>query len=436
MRISIFGLGYVGAVCAGCLSARGHEVIGVDVSQTKIDLINQGKSPIVEPGLAELLEAGVNSGLLRGTTDVGAAVLASELSFIAVGTPSKRNGDLDLGYMESVCKQIGSALRDKQERHTVVVRSTVLPGTVMNVVIPLIEAASGKKAGVDFGVATNPEFLRESTAIKDYDFPAMTVIGELDEQSGDLLQELYSELDAPIIRKSIEVAEMIKYTCNVWHAAKVTFANEIGNIAKAAGVDGREVMDVVCQDHKLNLSKYYMKPGFAFGGSCLPKDVRALSYRASSLDVEAPLISSLMRSNAAQVKKAFDIITSYNKRRIGLLGLSFKAGTDDLRESPLVELAEMLIGKGYELRIFDSNVEYARVFGANKEYIESKIPHVSSLLCKELDEVVTQSDVLIIGNGEQRFAEIMDSVGDDKQIVDLVGFMTHATQANKEGICW
>lgn len=436
MRISIFGLGYVGAVCAGCLSARGHEVIGVDVSQTKIDLINQGKSPIVEPGLAELLEAGVNSGLLRGTTDVGAAVLASELSFIAVGTPSKRNGDLDLGYMESVCKQIGAALRDKQERHTVVVRSTVLPGTVKNVVIPLIEAASGKKAGVDFGVATNPEFLRESTAIKDYDFPAMTVIGELDEQPGDLLQELYSELDAPIIRKSIEVAEMIKYTCNVWHAAKVTFANEIGNIAKAAGVDGREVMDVVCQDHKLNLSKYYMKPGFAFGGSCLPKDVRALSYRAGSLDVETPLISSLMRSNAAQVKKAFDIVTHYDKRRIGLLGLSFKAGTDDLRESPLVELAEMLIGKGYELRIFDSNVEYARVFGANKEYIESKIPHVSSLLCKELDEVVSQSDVLIIGNGEQRFAEVMNSVGDDKQIVDLVGFMAHATQANKEGICW
>ncbi|CAM3966131.1 nucleotide sugar dehydrogenase [Ectopseudomonas alcaliphila] len=436
MRITIFGLGYVGAVCAGCLSARGHEVIGVDVSQTKIDLINQGKSPIVEPGLGELLEAGVRSGLLRGTTDVSAAVLASELSFIAVGTPSKRNGDLDLGYMESVCKQIGTALRDKQERHTVVVRSTVLPGTVKNVVIPLIEAASGKKAGIDFGVATNPEFLRESTAIKDYDFPAMTVIGELDEQSGDLLQELYSELDAPIIRKSIEVAEMIKYTCNVWHAAKVTFANEIGNIAKAAGVDGREVMDVVCQDHKLNLSKYYMKPGFAFGGSCLPKDVRALSYRAGSLDVEAPLINSLMRSNAAQVKKAFDIVASYDKRRIGLLGLSFKAGTDDLRESPLVELAEMLIGKGYELRIFDSNVEYARVFGANKEYIESKIPHVSSLLCKELDEVVSQSDVLIIGNGEQRFAEVINSVGDDKQIVDLVGFMTHATQANKEGICW
>ncbi|WP_061241558.1 nucleotide sugar dehydrogenase [Ectopseudomonas composti] len=436
MRISIFGLGYVGAVCAGCLSARGHEVIGVDVSQTKIDLINQGKSPIVEPGLAELLDAGVRSKLLRGTTDVSAAVLASELSFIAVGTPSKRNGDLDLGYMESVCQQIGTALREKQERHTIVVRSTVLPGTVKNVVIPLIEAASGKKAGIDFGVATNPEFLRESTAIKDYDFPAMTVIGELDEQSGDLLQELYSELDAPIIRKSIEVAEMIKYTCNVWHAAKVTFANEIGNIAKAVGVDGREVMDVICQDHKLNLSKYYMKPGFAFGGSCLPKDVRALSYRAGSLDVEAPLIGSLMRSNAAQVKRAFDIVAGYDKRRIGLLGLSFKAGTDDLRESPLVELAEMLIGKGYELRIFDSNVEYARVFGANKEYIESKIPHVSSLLCKELDEVVAASDVVIIGNAEPRFAEVVKNIGKDKQIVDLIGFMEHATQANQEGICW
>ena len=436
MRISIFGLGYVGAVCAGCLSARGHDVIGVDVSQAKIDLINQGKSPIVEPGLAELLDAGVRSGLLHGTTDVSAAVLASELSFIAVGTPSKRNGDLDLGYMESVCQQIGAALRDKQERHTVVVRSTVLPGTVKNVVIPLLESASGKRAGVDFGVATNPEFLRESTAIKDYDFPAMTVIGELDRASGDLLESIYSELDAPVIRKDIEVAEMIKYTCNVWHAAKVTFANEIGNIAKAAGVDGREVMDVICQDHKLNLSKYYMKPGFAFGGSCLPKDVRALSYRAGSLDVEAPLIGSLMRSNAAQVKKAFDIVTGYDKRRIGLLGLSFKAGTDDLRESPLVELAEMLIGKGYELKIFDSNVEYARVFGANKDYIESKIPHVSSLLNSDLEDVVAKADIIVLGNSDERFAKLAEQAPSGKRVIDLVGFMPHASNGVAEGICW
>ena len=436
MRISIFGLGYVGAVCAGCLSARGHDVVGVDVSQAKIDLINQGKSPIVEPGLAELLDAGVRSGLLHGTTDVSAAVLASELSFIAVGTPSKRNGDLDLGYMESVCQQIGAALRDKQERHTVVVRSTVLPGTVKNVVIPLLESASGKRAGVDFGVATNPEFLRESTAIKDYDFPAMTVIGELDEQSGDLLQELYSELDAPIIRKSIEVAEMIKYTCNVWHAAKVTFANEIGNIAKAAGVDGREVMDVICQDHKLNLSKYYMRPGFAYGGSCLPKDVRALNYRASSLDVEAPLIGSLMRSNAYQVQKAFDIIAAQDKRKVALLGLSFKAGTDDLRESPLVELAEMLIGKGFDLRIYDRNVEYARVHGANKDYIESKIPHVSSLLDSDFDGVVGDADVIVLGNRDELFAPLAQRAPEGKRVIDLVGFMPKATNAQAEGICW
>ena len=436
MRISIFGLGYVGAVCAGCLSARGHHVIGVDISPSKIALINQGKSPIVEPGLGELLQSGVNSGRLYGTTDVEAAVLASELSFIAVGTPSKRNGDLDLGYMESVCTQIGNALREKSARHTVVVRSTVLPGTVKNVVIPLIEAASGKTAGVDFGVATNPEFLRESTAIKDYDFPAMTVIGELDPQSGDLLEQLYSELDAPIIRKSIEVAEMIKYTCNVWHATKVTFANEIGNIAKAAGVDGREVMDVICQDHKLNLSKYYMTPGFAFGGSCLPKDVRALTYRAAQMDVQHPLLGAIMPSNRIQVQRAFDMVSSCDKRKIGLLGLSFKAGTDDLRESPLVELAEMLIGKGYDLRIFDSNVEYARVMGANKEYIESKIPHVSSLLHSELNEVVESSDVLIIGNGDSRFAEVLNKVGSDKQVIDLVGFLSSTACANHQGICW
>ncbi|MEG1963089.1 MAG: UDP-glucose/GDP-mannose dehydrogenase family protein, partial [Pseudomonas sp.] len=346
MRISIFGLGYVGAVCAGCLSARGHEVIGVDVSKTKIDLINQGKSPIVEPGLETLLQQGIDTGRLRGTTDFAAAIRDSELSMICVGTPSKKNGDLGLEYIESVCREIGYVLREKATRHTIVVRSTVLPGTVKNVVIPILEDCSGKKAGVDFGVAVNPEFLRESTAIKDYDQPPMTVIGELDKASGDVLQSLYEELDAPIIRKDIEVAEMIKYTCNVWHAAKVTFANEIGNIAKAVGVDGREVMDVVCQDKSLNLSQYYMRPGFAFGGSCLPKDVRALTYRASSLDIKAPLLNSLMTSNDSQVQNAFDIIESHDKRKVALLGLSFKAGTDDLRESPLVELAERLIGKG------------------------------------------------------------------------------------------
>jgi len=436
MRISIFGLGYVGAVCAGCLSARGHDVIGVDISANKIDLINNGKSPIVEPGLEELLQQGLRQGRLRGTTDVAAAVLESDVSFICVGTPSKKNGDLELNYIEGVCREIGMAMRDKNERHTVVVRSTVLPGTAKNVVLPILEDCSGKKAGVDFGLAVNPEFLRESTAIKDYDFPPMTVIGELDTASGDLLASIYEELDAPIIRKDIEVAEMIKYTCNVWHAAKVTFANEIGNIAKAVGVDGREVMDVVCQDHKLNLSKYYMKPGFAFGGSCLPKDVRALNYRAGSLDVEAPLIGSLMRSNAAQVQKAFDIIASHDSRKVALLGLSFKAGTDDLRESPQVELAEMLIGKGFDLSIYDRNVEYARVHGANKEYIESKIPHVSSLLNSDLDDVVAKADIIVLGNSDERFAKLAEQAPSGKRVVDLVGFMPHASNGVAEGICW
>ncbi|MDX1722203.1 MAG: UDP-glucose/GDP-mannose dehydrogenase family protein [Pseudomonas sp.] len=436
MRISIFGLGYVGAVCAGCLSARGHEVIGVDISPSKIDLINQGRSPIVEPGLEALLEAGVKAGTLSGSTDVQAAVRSTELSLLCVGTPSKRNGDLALHFIESVCAQVGTALREKSAWHTVVVRSTVLPGTVRTVVIPILEECSGKRAGIDFGVAVNPEFLRESTAIEDYNYPPMTVIGELDQRSGDLLQGLYQELDAPIVRKSIDVAELIKYTCNVWHATKVTFANEIGNIAKAAGVDGREVMGVICQDHKLNLSKYYMRPGFAFGGSCLPKDVRALNYRAGQLDVEVPLIGSLMRSNSAQVQHAFDIIASYDKRKVALLGLSFKAGTDDLRESPLVELAEMLIGKGYELNIYDSNVEYARVHGANKDYIESKIPHVSSLLDSDFERVVERSDVIVLGNADERFRALARQVPDGKQVVDLVGFMAHPSRDGSEGICW
>ncbi|MDP3846844.1 MAG: UDP-glucose/GDP-mannose dehydrogenase family protein [Pseudomonas sp.] len=436
MRISIFGLGYVGAVCAGCLSSRGHQVVGVDVSASKIDMINAGKSPIVEPGLEALLKKGISTGLLRGTTDFAEAVRDTEVSFICVGTPSKKNGDLELNYIEAVCREIGQVLRTKTERHTVVIRSTVLPGTVKNVVIPILEACSGKQAGLDFGVAVNPEFLRESTAIADYDQPPMTVIGELDQASGDLLQAIYEELDAPVIRKDIAVAELIKYTCNVWHAAKVTFANEIGNIAKAVGVDGREVMDVVCQDKTLNLSQYYMRPGFAFGGSCLPKDVRALTYRAGSLDVDAPMLNSLMRSNVAQVQNAFDIIASHAKRKVALLGLSFKAGTDDLRESPLVELAEMLIGKGYELSIYDSNVEYARVYGANKEYIESKIPHVSSLLNSNFEQVVNDSDIIVLGNRDEKFRILAQQVPDGKQVVDLVGFMPHTTRGATEGICW
>ncbi|MDX1456340.1 MAG: UDP-glucose/GDP-mannose dehydrogenase family protein [Marinobacter sp.] len=436
MRVSIFGLGYVGAVCAASLARRGHEVVGVDVSPVKIELINDGKSPIVEPGLGELLSAGREQGRIRGVTVGHGAVQETDLSMICVGTPSKPNGDLDLQYVEKVCYDIGEALRHKEEWHLVVVRSTVLPGTVRDVVIPVLEEISGKRAGEGFGVCVNPEFLRESTAIQDYDHPPMTVIGELDDRSGDLLAELYGDLDAPIVRKPIEVAEMIKYSCNVWHATKVSFANEIGNIAKSMGVDGRDVMDVVCLDNKLNISRYYMRPGFAFGGSCLPKDVRALTYRANQLDVRHPLLSSIMSSNNEQVTKAFDIVTGYGRRKISMLGLSFKANTDDLRESPLVELAEMLIGKGYELKIFDRNVDYARTHGANRDYINQKIPHLASLMDSDLHGVIEHGDVVVVGNNDELFETVIADVPKGKRVVDLVGFMTTTTNDVLEGICW
>ncbi|UDL04658.1 nucleotide sugar dehydrogenase [Marinobacter sp. CA1] len=437
MMISILGLGYVGAVCAACLSKRGHTVVGVDVAQTKIDIINQGRSPIVEPGLETLIQEGVRNHRITATTNVRQAVLESDLSMICVGTPSKANGDLDLTFVRTVCQQIGDALRDKATRHTVVVRSTVLPGTIRDVVIPALEHASGKKAGVDFGVAMNPEFLRESSAIADYENPPMTVIGELDDASGAPLVEIYQELDAPLIRRPIEVAEMIKYTCNVWHATKVAFANEIGNISKAVGIDGRDVMNVVCQDTELNISRYYMRPGFAFGGSCLPKDVRALTYRARQLDLPQPLLNSLMPSNALQVQLAVDRIIGFGKRKISLLGLSFKSGTDDLRESPLVELAERLIGKGYELKLYDANVQYARIHGSNRDYIESRIPHLSSLLDDSLDAVIDHGEVIVIGNGEKIFQSVVDSQEHTgKRLFDLVGFMDGVTGQDQEGVCW
>ncbi len=415
----------------------GHEVVGVDISKDKIDLINAGKSPIVEPGLGELLSQGIETGRLRGTTNFADAIRDTDLSMICVGTPSKKNGDLELDYIEAVCREIGFVLRDKATRHTVVVRSTVLPGTVANVVIPILEDCSGKKAGVDFGVAVNPEFLRESTAIADYDLPPMTVIGEFDKASGDVLRSLYEELDAPIIRKDIAVAEMIEYTCNVWHATKVTFANEIGNIAKAVGVDGREVMEVVCQDKTLNLSQYYMRPGFAFGGSCLPKDVRALTYRASSLDVEAPLLNSLMRSNESQVQNAFDIVASHDKRKVALLGLSFKAGTDDLRESPLVELAEMLIGKGFDLKHLRQQRRVRPCPRREQGLHRVEDPHVSSLLNADFDDVINNSDVIILGNRDEKFRALAQNAPHGKQVIDLVGFMPKATCADRrtEGIC-
>ena len=436
MRVSIFGLGYVGAVCSACLADAGHHVVGVDIVRKKVDMINHGQSPIVEPGLGELLSKGVATGHIKATTSVEKAINETEISFISVPTPSLSNGALNLEYIENSCREIGEAIRKKDSHHTVVIRSTVLPGSVRDTVRPVLEDAIGKKAGIDFGLAVNPEFLRESTAIKDFNNPPMTVVGCLDEISAKQLKELYAHLTAPMFVTSIEVAEMVKYACNSWHAVKVAFANEIGAIAKACGVDGREVMEIFCTDTKLNISSYYLRPGFAFGGSCLPKDVRALTYRAAQLDVKHPLLSSVIESNENHIQNSFKIIEQSGKRKVGFLGLSFKAGTDDLREAPQVELVEKLLGKGYKIMVYDANVSYAKVHGSNKEYIEKRIPHVASLLHDDMDTVIKESDFIVIGNANDEFSSVFDKIEDRHYVLDLNGFMQQKSHGNIQGICW
>lgn len=363
--------------------------------------------------------------------------MASDISMICVGTPSQINGSLDLKYVRKVCEEIGMALRNKKEFHVVVARSTMLPGSMRSIVIPVLEESSGKKAGVDFGVCNNPEFLRESTAVFDYYNPPKTVIGETDAKAGDVLASIYKHLDAPLIRTSVETAEMVKYTDNVWHALKVGFANEIGNICKSVGIDGHEVMDIFCKDIKLNLSSYYMKPGFAFGGSCLPKDVRALTYKARSLDIETPILSSIIQSNQKQIENGLSMITEKGNKKIGILGFSFKAGTDDLRESPLVELIERLLGKGYDIRIYDKNVKIASLVGANKDFILNHIPHISKLMVDSIDEVMEHADTIVIGNGAEEFRDVPGRVEQGKVVVDLVRIVDKKSiDGSYDGICW
>ncbi|MGZ3180891.1 MAG: nucleotide sugar dehydrogenase [Telluria sp.] len=436
MKISIFGLGYVGAVSAGCLASDGHGVVGVDPNQTKVDLINEGKTPIIEKDIGEMIHKTVKDGLLRATTDVRAAVMETDLSLICVGTPSQLNGNLDLSHVRKVCEQIGAALKDKDGFHVVVARSTMLPGSMRNVVIPTLEQHSGKKAGVDFGVCNNPEFLREGTAVYDYYHPPKTVIGETDTKAGEMLVQLYEKMDAPLVRTGVETAEMVKYTDNAWHAVKVAFANEIGNLSKAVGIDGHKVMEIFCQDTKLNLSPYYMKPGFAFGGSCLPKDVRALTYKARTLDLEMPLLNSVLPSNQHQVSKGLAMIMEKGKKKVGVLGFSFKAGTDDLRESPLVDVIEHLIGKGYDLRLYDRNVKLAALTGANQDYILNRIPHISKLMVDSMDEVLEFAETIVIGNGAEEFKSVLGRIQPEQTVVDLVRIAPQQSGAQYDGICW
>jgi GDP-mannose 6-dehydrogenase len=438
MRVSVFGLGYVGSVSAANFAADGHDVVGVDVHPVKVDAINEGRSPIVEPGLDELLAGGARAGRLRATTSTEDAIQSTDLSLICVGTPSRKNGSLDLTYLERVCEQIGSVLKDKHDYHVVVVRSTVLPGTTHGLVIPALERTSGKKYGEGFGVAVNPEFLREGTAIKDFKQPPLTLVGHNHAADAAPTKALYQNIDAPLYSTSIRVAEMMKYTSNTWHAVKVVFANEIGNLCKRVGVDSHEVMEIFCKDEKLNLSPYYLKPGFAFGGSCLPKDVRALQYRAKEVDLDMPMINSVLDSNHLQVQHAIDRIVDTGKKRIGLFGFSFKAGTDDLRESPMVVLAEALLGKGYQLCIYDKNVSLARLVGANKSYINEQIPHLSQHLCESLDEVIENSDVIVVGNGAPEFSEAVTRCRPDQTVIDLVRIPLDFSKvtAQYDGICW
>jgi GDP-mannose 6-dehydrogenase len=438
MNVSVFGLGYVGSVSAAMLAEDGHNVIGVDVNADKVAAINAGATPVVEPGLGELLKRNVESGRLRATTDTATAVLASDVSLICVGTPSRRNGSLDVSQVERVSREIGSVLRNVDRYHVVVLRSTVLPGTTHSTVIPALEEESGKRYGDGFGVSMNPEFLREGTALKDFRHPPLTLVGHNHAADAAGASALYSSIDAPLVSTSIRVAEMIKYASNTWHALKVCFANEIGNICKRLEIDSHAVMDIFCEDDKLNLSSYYLKPGFAFGGSCLPKDVRALQYRAKELDVDLPVISSILPSNKLQVAVALDQILETGMTNIGMLGFSFKAGTDDLRESPLVTLAESLLGKGFNLRIYDKNVLLSRLIGANKAYVEQRIPHLSALFSDSVAEVLAHAQVIVVGNAASEFVDALHQSRPDQVVIDLVRLpLDHArVAATYRGICW
>lgn len=438
MKVSVFGLGYVGCVTAACLARDGHEVIGVDVSPDKVATIAAGKSPIIEPGLDGLLHGVVRLGQLRATVDAQRAVKESDISLICVGTPSNPNGSLNTRYIETVCQEIGLGINHKRDYHTVVVRSTVLPGTVNEKVIPILEEFSGRRAGDEFGAAVNPEFLREGTAIADYYDPSFVVIGELNRRSGDAMEEMYGALEAKIVRTSIRTAEMMKYVNNSFHALKISFANEVGNLCKAHGIDGREVMDIVCQDSRLNISPAYLKPGFAFGGSCLPKDLRALLYRAKERDVDSPLLASILESNRRQIARAINMVERTGRKSVGILGLSFKAGTDDVRESSIVPLIETLVGRGYKVSVYDETVELPRLIGANRSYIEETLPHIATLMRGSVDEIVAEAEVVVVANGGSAFSDVASKVRAGQVLIDLVGAaeIKRDLRGEYDGICW
>jgi GDP-mannose 6-dehydrogenase len=437
--ISVFGLGYVGSVSAACFAHKGNRVIGVDLNRSKVDALNAGKSPIVEARLDELIDEGHKACCLRATTDARVAVLETEISLLCVGTPSQRNGKLDLTGVARVCEQIGEALREKKDFHWVVLRSTVLPGTTDSVVVPTLEKASGKKAGMDFGVCFHPEFLREGSAIADFFEPTFTVLGTFADSNTNVLRELYHWAPGKLFETSATTAEMVKYVCNAYHAVKVGFANEIGTLCREMHVDTQAVTEIFLSDTRLNVSQAYLRPGFAFGGSCLPKDVRALTYRAKELDLKLPLLEALMPSNVAHIERAVESVLRMNKRKIGVLGLSFKSGTDDLRESPLVHMVKRLLGEGCECRIWDENVRLGQLIGSNRQFIEETIPHIGTLLCATLEEALDAAEVVILGTKLADREDLERRLQPGMMVLDLVNLDKQHRIGNNQfyqGICW
>jgi len=436
--ISIFGLGYVGTVSLGCLALEGHRVIGVDIDPNKLDFIRKGISPIIEEGVSELIAGAVSSGRVELTEDVLDAIRRTEVSFVCVGTPANSNGSQDLGAIKRVATQIGGALRGKSDYHVIVIRSTVPPGTTEDVIKVILEEESKKKVGEHFGLCFQPEFLREGSSIKDYNNPPFTVVGGDSERSIEPIRQIFGHLTSDFVSTSIRGAEMLKYCSNVFHALKITFANEIGRLCQALDVNPYEVMNLFCRDTHLNISAAYLKPGFAFGGSCLPKDLQALLYLAKTRDVDVPMLSHVLPSNSIHVDRAINMVLDLGKRSVGMLGLSFKSGTDDLRNSPLVVMAEHLIGKGMNLKIFDSEVNLSRISGANRRYIETTIPHIGSLMKDRCEDVIEESEVVVVGLPDKETIKILYSRGrSDQAVLDLVGTVDKSKIAGKYyGLCW
>ncbi len=437
LSISLFGLGYVGSVSAACFAHMGHKVTGVDISPAKVEMLDSGRSPIIEARMEELVAEAHKSCRLHATTDSIAAVLASDISFVCVGTPSLRNGKLDLSHVEHVSREIGAALKQKSTLHTIVLRSTVLPGTTETLMIPTIESASSKRAGVDFAVCYNPEFMREGSAVGDFLQPPYTILGSQNPEHLAPLRELYGSLPAATFETSIRVAEMVKYVSNLYHAVKVGFANEVGTLCKHLNVEADQVTKIFMSDTKLNISSAYLAPGFAFGGSCLPKDLRAITHRAKELDLDLPLLQSLMPSNEEHVDRGVEAVLRTGKRKIAMLGLSFKAGTDDLRESPQVQLIKRLIGEGCQVKVWDKDVSLGRLAGSNRQYIEDVIPHIGSLLSADMPEVVRDAEVVVVGTKVEK-EELAKLLTPAQMVIDLVNLdpARRPQAASYQGICW